>query len=87
MNREILYEIESSTTMAKDSIGKARFMANLAHGDFFTYEKERNTIASRYDSLKTMSEILFDYVIATDDRVKELQGFISEAFEENNGGA
>ena len=87
MKNELLFEIESSAMVAKDSIGKARFMANLAHGDFFTYEKERNTIAARYDSLKTMSEILFDYVIATDDRVKELQTFISEAFEENNGGA
>lgn len=83
MNREILFEIESSATMVKDNIGKARFMANLAHADFFTYEKERNTIAARYDSLKTMSEILFDYVIASDERIAELQGTISQAFDEN----
>lgn len=87
MKKELLFEIESSATVAKDSIGKARFMANLAHGAFFTYEKESNTIAARYDSLKTMSEILFDYVIATDDRMKELQGFISDVFAGKDGGA
>lgn len=82
MKKATLFEIEGITTEIKTDIEKARFMANQIENDFFIYDDERKMLAEAYDTLKAMAEILFDYVIRTDEKAAELRAAIGKAFDE-----
>lgn len=87
MNIKAFLSIEENVNQEMEFIEKARFLANRIFNDYFSFEEQKETISMHYDALKSMFDIMFDYIVFADNKGKDLRAIISQAFEEREKAA